>query len=182
MKWPSLDNIFPVFHFKKNISSNLFIFAPEKREKQQRYLRLRLTSSMLGEDAEPLSWLQRIPHSGLHGLNWQKSSFSLLWETRAETQESGTGPPTWVLLILLIFLQSSQVRRCNMSEPSRVTPCVIYYSHLPAPREEAWSQLHLLFFTLSAVLSVYVKRIKLIQEKKVSSLGFSSPDALISPL
>lgn len=105
-----------------------------------------------------------------------------MWETRVERLESGTGPPTRVLLILLISLQPSQVRHCNMSEPSRVNPCVIYYCHLPAPREEAWSQLHLLFFTLRAVLSVSVKRVKLIQEKKVSGLAFSSADVLISPL
>lgn len=118
--------------------------------------------------------LKNSPQCGfnrLRGLYWQKPSFPLLCEARVERLESGTGPPTRLLLILLISLQSSQVQRCNMTELSSVNPCVIYYCHLPAPREEVWSQLHLLFFTLRAVLSVSVKRVKLIQEKKSAGPG-----------
>ena len=157
------------FLLKKDISRCCF-FAPEKSASAPHQL------CAGGRTLSP--WdrclgLKNPLQSGFnwfHGLYWQKPSFALLWETRGERLASGTGPPT---LTLLVSLQSSQVRRCNVSEPSRVNPCVIYYCHLPAPQEEAWSQLRLLFFSLRAVLSVSVKRVKLIQESVGSGIFLS---------
>lgn len=98
-------------------------------------------------------------------------------------EPSGTCTPVRVPLTLLVKRAGdvSARTRLHNNPPSKVNPFAMYYCHLRTSWEEARSQLCLLFFMLSAVLSVSVKRVRLIQGK-VAGLPPSPVPALISLL
>ena len=111
------------------------------------------------------------------------------WETQTHgwVREGGLDP---ALVLLILPVRWSVCQRGllsitifpNMPKPSKVHPCAIYYSHLSASWEEAWSQLCLLFCMLSAVLSVSVKCVGLIEEEEEAGVGISPPTLILLSL
>lgn len=103
-------------------------------------------------------------------------------KSEAEKRQSGTGTPTICELLRCSSSLHHSLPRCisamclNPAKWIHVQFITVTYQHLG---RGTWSQFCLLFFTLSAVLSVSVKRVKLIH-RKVAELAPPLPTPLFS--
>lgn len=108
------------------------------------------------------------------GLYWQKCSIPCWDKAKQKKEQSGTCThPDTPHQMISVPVRTPQVYFSNVQKPSKVNPCAMHYWHLPPSWEEAQSQLRFLFFTLSAVLSVSVRRVKLKQKKVAGPLILS---------